>query len=201
MDNQEQTKEIKQDGVDTSDNILSNQELTDINNKTQLDKLRFLTVTNSGVPTYTPQSFQEQFYFQDTGAFWVYMGDSWVAVSGGTLTKVGTTTSPSSNGTQVITVGFRPKLIRILASVNTTGTHAQSFGTATNTTDDQATCIFHYSTNTYMSTDFSTVIVDVRDETNTSVAYGHISDIDSTTFTIDWSTTTKVASLQWEAIG
>jgi hypothetical protein len=31
--------------------------------------------SQTGTPTYTPKKYADQFYFQDTGKLWIYIGE------------------------------------------------------------------------------------------------------------------------------
>ena len=69
---------------------------------TFLDKFRALTQENTNAPTYTPKSFQEQFYFQKGNILWIYMSGTWVTLGVSTNTMfqtVGTTLPDATTNT------------------------------------------------------------------------------------------------------
>lgn len=57
--------------------LLSSEDIKKISDETFLTKLKRITPVNTNDPTHTPQSFQEQFYFQAGGNLWVYMSGVW----------------------------------------------------------------------------------------------------------------------------
>ena len=191
------TTDIKQEtqSVSTSDPIDATIQ------QTFLDKFRALTQENTNVPTYTPKSFQEQFYFQVGDILWVYMSGTWVQVGGGGIqTKNGSGTSPASPGTQQITCGFQPKFIRMILGSNIATSHCICIGSTDGTTE-QSISKYAYGTNTYDSIEFSSVIANVYKNDGSSYVYANISSITSTGFVINWQTTGIQVTYQYEIYG
>lgn len=69
-------EEIKVNTPSTSPDLIQQ-----ISDTTPLIKLNKLTVENTNVPTHTPASFQDQFYFQSGNILWVYMSGTWVKIN------------------------------------------------------------------------------------------------------------------------
>lgn len=160
----------------------------------------YFEVVNT-VPTFTPKTFYDSVKIYN-GIFYIfnYKTNTWVNTS--SSFAIGTGTSPASNGAQEITVGFRPKLIKIISRLNTATTRSQCFGSATSTSVNQNTCVYHFGANAFENSASDTsFIVNLLDTSGNTASCGVISAISDTSFTINWTNTTEQCNYSYEVFG
>jgi hypothetical protein len=155
-------------------------------------------------PTYIPRKLSDSLkIFNGILNFWDKKNSLWKQAGGQSLNvAIGDGTSPATAQTTTITCGFRPKLIRIKAFLDSPTAHAFCICEATTTSNGRGIKVYRpNSTNTYMSTYSVSGIVDLIDQTTgSSVVYAVISNISDTGFTIDWQNTTLQCVYQWETL-
>lgn len=190
-----ETKEIKQPTVSTPVDLV--QQITDT---TPLIKLNKLTTSNTNVPTHTPSGFQDQFYFQGS-TLWVYMSGTWVSVGGSVQVANGYAQAPSTTSNQTVTVGFRPKLIKITVGFTDGSYSGESVGSATSTTTEQ--CVYSYWNGSKIVFDHteSFIIVAPCDTGGSYKCVATLDSISDTGFTLYFGDVTVRPTYHWEAIG
>lgn len=202
-----QNQEVKIDNI-IDGKILTNEELTNIYNNTSIEKLKRLNSTNTNPPTYTPQSFQEQFYMQTGGLLWVYINGGWVNVNNpiaNLATGSDSRTIASGAGDQKITCGFRPKLIKITAQAKaaTSDNNGDSVGTSSAVGTYNCLYRYYYTTSSVWVNDSRTdyIISVFPAGTGTGIARASLTSIDNDGFTLNWVSVGVECKFIWEVIG
>jgi len=191
-----------------------------VNNKTENKEEAdsdFLTVKNSvfesqkikrhltSAPTYTPKNASEQFAFYDDGVdkkLYAYINGVWkeigVAAASAQYASGNDTRTVTGAGTQVITTGFEPKLIRITA-VAYSADGGQSWGTGTGTSAFR--CAYKYLDGNWLGGVSTSYIILVYGSGGLTAGFATLSAIGSTSFTLSWGACSVITNFVWEAYG
>ena len=162
--------------------------------------LRQLKRNLSVEPSETPKNYLEQiqlynddlYLFVDKDTRWKPIGVSKCA-TGRTSRSTG-----EGTGTQKISIGFRPKLIKITA-VGDGNNSGMSWGTYTLSASNGCLAKNYDGTN-WISNSYSYIIY-VWNSGGTSNGQASISSIDDTSFTLNWTQMAMTTNFIWEAYG
>lgn len=167
------------------------------------------------IPTYTftttelanylsrPAINGDEFNCYDGTNYYKYLriNNTWIEVGGSVKIAIGTAQAPASTGTVVVSVGFRPKIIRINTAMTTASYTGASWGRATTASDNSA--IYSYYDGFTVSFDWTSsfIIAAPNDTGGSSKCAANLSAIGETSFTLNFQDVTARPYYHWEAVG